>query len=74
MNQRLDANTLRRMAGLLTQTEAATALNVNIWAFFGRVRAGAWPKPRMTIGRGRRCYYGPDQVEELRRLASGQMV
>ena len=70
--QRIDANTLRRMAGLFTQTEAAAILHINIWSFFGRVRAGAWPKPRMTIGRGRRHYYGPDQIEELRRLIGGQ--
>jgi hypothetical protein len=72
MNQRLDATTLRRMAGLLTQSEAAAALNVDRWTFFGRIRAGAWPKPRVTIGRGRRHYYGPDQIEELRRLVGGQ--
>jgi hypothetical protein len=72
MNQRLDATALRRMAGLLTQTEAAAVLNIDIWTFFGRVRTGAWPRPRVTIGRGRRHYYGPDQIEELRRLVPGQ--
>jgi len=43
--QRLDATTLRQMAGLFTQTEAAAALDIGIWTFFGRVRSGAWPKP-----------------------------
>ena len=70
--QRLDATTLRQMAGLLTQTEAAAVLNIDIWTFFGRVRAGAWPRPRVTIGRGRRHYYGQDQMTELRRLVEGQ--
>ena len=52
--QRLDATTLRQMAGLFTQTEAAAVLDVEIWTFFGRVRSGAWPKPTVAIGRGRR--------------------
>ena len=38
--QGLGARELRRMAGLFTQTEAAAILNIDIWAFFGRVRAG----------------------------------
>jgi hypothetical protein len=70
--QRLDATALRQMAGLFTQTEAAAVLDVGIWTFFGRVRAGAWPKPKISIGRGRRHYYGQDQIEELRRLIDGQ--
>ena len=70
--QRLDATTLRQMAGLFTQTEAAAVLNIDIWTFFGRVRAGAWPRPRVTIGRGRRHYYGRDQMAELRRLIESQ--
>lgn len=68
----IDATTLRQMAGLYTQTEAAAALDVDLWAFFGRVRAGAWPKPRMTIGRGQRHYYDRSQIDELRRLIDGQ--
>ena len=51
---KIDATTLRQMAGLLTQTEVAGLLNVRLWTFFGRVRAGAWPKPTVTIGHGLR--------------------
>ena len=70
--QRLAASTLRQMAGLFTQTEAAAVLDLGIWTFFGRVRSGMWPKPTVAIGRGRRHYYGRDQIEELRRLVDGQ--
>lgn len=70
--QRLDATTLRQMAGLFTQTEAAAILNIGIWTFFGKVRGGTWPKPTIKIGRGRRHYYGRDQIGELRRLIDGQ--
>jgi hypothetical protein len=69
---KIDATTLRRRAGLFTQTEAAAALNIDIWTFFGRVRVGAWPRPTITIGRGRRHYYERDQIDELRRLIGGQ--
>ena len=47
-------------------------LNVDIWSFFGRVRAGAWPKPGTAIGRGKRLYYGLDQIDELRQLIDGR--
>jgi hypothetical protein len=69
---RLDARELRQRAGLFTQTETAGILNVDIWSFFGRVRSGAWPKPGTAIGRGKRLYYGLDQIEELRRLIGGE--
>jgi hypothetical protein len=69
---RLDARELRQRAGLFTQTEAAAMLAIDIWAFFGQVRSGAWPKPKMAIGRGKRQYYDRSQIEELRRLINGQ--
>ena len=60
------------MAGLFTQTEAAAILNIDIWCFFGRVRSGLWPRPKVTIGRGRRHDDGAEQIEELRGLIAGQ--
>lgn len=69
--EKINAPTLRRMAGLLTQTEAAATLNVDLWTFFGWTKAGTVPRPRTTIGNGKRRYYNQDQVEELRRIVDG---
>jgi len=70
---KINATTLRQMAGLFTQTEAATMLDIDIWTFFGKVRAGALPKPKTAIGRGKRLYYGLDQIDELRQLIHGRL-
>ena len=67
MEQMIGSAELRRRAGFFTVIDVAKQLGISEFAFYHQLRSGRWPRPATRVGHGRRCYYSPKEVKELKR-------